>query len=111
MPQKRVAVSIHAPSDEIRDEIRDGLTRLSRQADYATPGAMLLALVRGELVLRLAAADPLAVVGYIKIDRFAGSVSHECSECGNAIGNLDLYLTVNYDGTTGNVVCSDCATD
>lgn len=108
---KRAPLSIHVPDEFERREIQEGLTRLARQADHVSVGALLLALVRGELVLRLADPDPIAVVGYIKIDRFAGSPSHECSECGNFTGNLSLYLTVNYDGTTGAVVCSDCATD
>lgn len=72
---------------------------------------MLLALVRGELVLRLANPDPVAVVGYTQLIRRVATAEHECSECGNDTHNLNLYLTVNYDGTTGAVVCSDCATD
>lgn len=51
-----------------------------------------------------------AVVGYARLDVRVATPEHECSECGNEIGHLDLYLQVYANGRTGAVVCSTCVT-
>lgn len=104
-------IDIHVNDETTQKRVRDWLNSTARQLDYRAVYELLDALATGQLKIVPAEITAAAVVGYIKINRRVATPEHECSECGNEIGNLDLYLTVYADGGTGAVVCGDCATN
>jgi hypothetical protein len=84
----------------------EALNRVAKRAGFASVSEWLRSIADTESE-NVAAA----IVGYIQLTRRVATSDHECSECGNEIGNLDLYLQVYANGKTGAVVCSDCATE